>query len=382
MGIGLQDKLLGAIDTVYDCVGDDYDRGRAVDVYADVAEDSGVIFVDMNIILGSTSHLHWCNVADEAIESFFQRYKCPARDKLIKMITNYPPCVPLLRQSAVPEEEWLASKLYQIGSKPYGFHSHGVSYLSGKLLTKTFCFFHRLPGQDPVDAETLSMLAILNKHLHRALNFQNRINQLEETLIKSNNVLDLIDFGLVLYDVDKKPVFVNAAAQRVLDANDGLSLGAGEMKIGDRSASEKFKSFIDAIYKEDQPARHRSGGIVAVPKFSRSSPYSLMVVPMQSQKINMENVTVAVFVFDPNQTRDTTAIDLFASSYELTRSEAELAHYLVLGHSLEEITQLRNVSRNTVKTQLQSVFSKTETSRQPELVSLLMRSISGISLKI
>lgn len=382
MNIEIHDNLLASIEALYDCVGNEYDRERAVKIYSQVADNSGVIFVDMNMLLGSTSHLHWSNVEDEAIKSFFQRYKCPARDKIIKMITDYPPCVPLLRQSAVSEEEWLNSQLYKRGSERWGFHSHGVSYISGKLLTKTFCFFHRLPDQDPIDAETLSMLAILNNHLHRALNFQNRIDRLEEALIKSNNVLDLIEFGLVLYDINKKPVFINAAAQRILDKKDGLRLEVDEIKIRDRIVNQQFQSLIATIYNSDTPAINRSGGLISVPRLSRLRPYSLMITPMQSQTINIENVTVAVFIFDPGQSQGTTIVDLFSSSYELTSTEAELAHYLMLGHSLDEISQVRGVTRNTVKTQLQSIFSKTETNRQSELVSLLLRSAAGISLKI
>lgn len=314
--------------------------------------------------------------------AFDRRFKCPARDKIVKAIVTHPACVPIFRQSVISEEEWLKSEMYEIGSKPWGFHSHGTSYISGKILTKTFCFFLRHPGQESVDAETLSMLAILNNHLHRSLNLQHRINRLEETLIKSNNILDLIEFGLVLYDVNKIPVFVNAAAQRILDKKDGLGLSANRMVIGDRSANEQFQSLIDAIYKPDQSITLRSGGIVAVQRPSRSRPYSLMVTPMQSQKLNMENVTAMVFLFDPLTRRKRTAIDMFVSSYGLTHQEAGLAHYLVLGYNLEEAAQQRGVSRNTVKTQLQSIFSKTETSRQSELVSLLLRSVAGVSLKI
>lgn len=379
METGIHDKLLAAIDTIYDSIGDD--RASVVKAYSRVADDSGVIFADLNILLGATTQLHWTNVDDEAIKSFNRRFKCPARDKLVKVIMSHPPCVPILRQSVISEDEWLKSEMYKVGSEPWGFHSHGTSYISGKFLTKTFCFFLRQPNQEALDAETLCMLAILNNHIRRALSVQHRIDRLEETLIRSNNILNLIEFGLVLYDVNKAPVFVNAAAQRILDANDGLRLGANDIELGDRTSNEQFQSLLGALYKSDLPASQRSGGIVVAPRLSRLRPYSLMVAPMKSQKLNMDNVTAVVFLFDPH-TRKTTAVDLLVSSYELTRAEAELAHYLAQGHSLEEAAQQRGVSRNTIRSQLQSIFHKTDTSRQSELVSLLLRSVAGISLKV
>ena len=54
---------------------------------------------------------------------------------------------------------------------------------------------------------------------------------------------------------------------------------------------------------------------------------------------------------------------------------------LALGGTLEEAAVRRSVSRNTVKTQLHSIFAKTDTNRQSELVALLLRSVAGINLQ-
>ncbi len=154
------------------------------------------------------------------------------------------------------------------------------------------------------------------------------------------------------------------------------------MEIDDRAAKQQFQMLLDGSYHPVTPVNQRSGGVLSIPRASRLRPYSLMVTPMHAHTSTMENVTVAVFIFDPHHPSETTAIDLFVSSYELTSPEAQLAQYLVLGYTLEDIAQLRTVSRNTIKTQLQSLFSKTGTNRQSELVSLLLRSVAGISLKI
>jgi DNA-binding CsgD family transcriptional regulator len=224
------------------------------------------------------------------------------------------------------------------------------------------------------------MMAVLNKHLSRAMSMQHRFDKLEEALIQSSNVLDLIDFGLVLYGQDRTPVFVNAAARRILDAGDGMRLQKKGLVIGDREAKDQFEALIDAIYRSDQALSERSGGIVTIPRQSHARPYSLMVTPMQSRKTDLESVNAAVYLFDPS-VRKTTAIEMFVSSYDLTRSEAELAHFLALGGTLEDVAERRGVSRNTAKTQLHSIFAKTETNRQSELVSLLLRSVAGINLR-
>jgi DNA-binding CsgD family transcriptional regulator len=55
-----------------------------------------------------------------------------------------------------------------------------------------------------------------------------------------------------------------------------------------------------------------------------------------------------------------------------TLAEAQLAQQLMRGCSLEEAAQRVSVSKNTVRSQLRSLFMKTETHRQAELVRVLL----------
>jgi DNA-binding CsgD family transcriptional regulator len=54
---------------------------------------------------------------------------------------------------------------------------------------------------------------------------------------------------------------------------------------------------------------------------------------------------------------------------------------LAEGVSLDDIAERRDITRNTAKSQLHSVFAKTGTSRQSELVSMVLRSAAGISVE-
>ena len=61
-----------------------------------------------------------------------------------------------------------------------------------------------------------------------------------------------------------------------------------------------------------------------------------------------------------------------AEIFDLTPREAELAIALVSGQTVSESAAARNLSVTTVRTQLAHLFRKTGTSRQCELVSVLM----------
>lgn len=59
--------------------------------------------------------------------------------------------------------------------------------------------------------------------------------------------------------------------------------------------------------------------------------------------------------------------------FRLTPAEAEIATLLAHGHTVEEIAAKRGVHRESVRTMLKSVFGKTQTNRQADLVALLSR---------
>jgi len=70
---------------------------------------------------------------------------------------------------------------------------------------------------------------------------------------------------------------------------------------------------------------------------------------------------------DPNASLSPAHADLF----DLSPREVEVAEALLAGHSVESLCVLLGISRNTAKVHLHSIFRKTGTNRQSELVHLL-----------
>lgn len=67
-----------------------------------------------------------------------------------------------------------------------------------------------------------------------------RFDKLQQALVQANNVLDLVDFGMILFGGSKTPLFVNKSAERLLNASDGLSLGNSGLVIHDRKAKNNL----------------------------------------------------------------------------------------------------------------------------------------------
>lgn len=57
----------------------------------------------------------------------------------------------------------------------------------------------------------------------------------------------------------------------------------------------------------------------------------------------------------------------------LTRAEAEIAILAAEGYSRDEIANVRGATLNTIGSQLKSIFTKADVSREAELVALVNR---------
>jgi DNA-binding CsgD family transcriptional regulator len=108
-------------------------------------------------------------------------------------------------------------------------------------------------------------------------------------------------------------------------------------------------------------------------------PLPVMVGPLLVAR--PEHVTdearAMLFIAD-TEVRQIVETDNLENLYGLTRAEADLVRLVSEGRSLEQVSEERGVTMNTVRSQLKQVFSKTDTSRQGELVHLVLSGIASL----
>jgi DNA-binding CsgD family transcriptional regulator len=71
------------------------------------------------------------------------------------------------------------------------------------------------------------------------------------------------------------------------------------------------------------------------------------------------------------------SIDLLQCHFSLTPAEARLALHLVAGETLRSTGVKLSITYETVRTQLKSIFKKTGTCRQAELVIVILTALPG-----
>src|SRR5262249_51422893 len=117
----------------------------------------------------------------------------------------------------------------------------------------------------------------------------------------------------------------------------------------------------------------RAGGRLAISRDSGRKPYTIQVMPLRSCHANFFSRPPAalVLIVDAERAAHLPPEDL-QNLFHLTPAEVEVAILVLRGHGLQSVADELRVTLSTARTHLQSVFEKTGTHRQAELVRMLI----------
>jgi DNA-binding CsgD family transcriptional regulator len=212
-------------------------------------------------------------------------------------------------------------------------------------------------------------------HLRRALNIHSEFTFLrlrQDALLKG---LDRLVIGLILYDHNAQPVYINPTARAIIESHPGMQLVDEELILTNPEDEKNLRKIIVDTAAIDPDDSWKQSVAVGITHPDVDAPLPLLVTPMHANLItsdlDYDGAKVAVFLSDPNL-QQPISIDNLVSVYNLTPSEAQVAISLANGHSIDEIANSSHHSAHTIRSQLKSVFRKTGVSRQSELIKLLL----------
>jgi DNA-binding CsgD family transcriptional regulator/PAS domain-containing protein len=218
------------------------------------------------------------------------------------------------------------------------------------------------------DAGGEAELAPLVHHLRHAITLQQRLRRTEHRLELLTATFDRIALGAVIVDVAGRPVMVNKVAARIAGTNGGFGLSAEGLRCATKSDTARLQELLKAVVTGGE----RTGSVgLRLPRRGEGRPFELIVVPLPGERLP-DSAAAVVFITDPER-HHLTPERLLCDLYGMTGAEARLALRLTLGESLTEAADSLSISRNTAHSQLDSIFLKTDTHSQVELVRLLHR---------
>ncbi len=176
-------------------------------------------------------------------------------------------------------------------------------------------------------------------------------------------MLDRLPLGLILTRADGRIVHANTRAERLLGERRVLWRDRrGAVSAARPAETRKLRAAIEACASGDDPTE----GAIALPPRDEGPAASAIVVAAGATAAG-----AALFVADPEAGLSINASRL-AALYGLTRSEALVVARLARGETVEHIASAGGQQLATIRSQLKSVFRKTGTGRQSDLIKLVL----------
>jgi DNA-binding CsgD family transcriptional regulator len=236
---------------------------------------------------------------------------------------------------------------------------------------------HRARRTGDYDEEAQRMIAVLFRHMERSLDISFRLGALGNVNASSLNLLDHAAGAVFLFDDRGRVIFTNHAASDVLEADEGVEISNGHLSLMRASDNKTLQRLIALVLHraETEPP----GGVMVALRPSGRRPFVVTVSPLPGSRFPLATVHPAgcVVFTDPDRTYEP-AVEHLRSLYRLTPSESRLAVRIANGDDLKGAAAELGVSYGTARTQLTSIFRKTGTGRQGQLVKLLVETLPAL----
>lgn len=220
--------------------------------------------------------------------------------------------------------------------------------------------------------QELHLIRLLMPHLQAAFTLHRRLHRLDALSQSSISVLETSSFGIVLLDERCQVLHANTLAHERAKDSGLLRFGAQDsIKATYSSDDARLQRRLLHAVRTGAGADGDSGGALRLRGLDGSQ-LDLIVTPLPSWSSPFgERSAAAIFISNPLATIGSLG-QMLANLYGMTPAEARLTEALVNGLSPQEYAERQQVSLHTVRAQFKSAAAKAGTSRQAELVRVIL----------
>src|SRR5215469_10236182 len=214
----------------------------------------------------------------------------------------------------------------------------------------------------------LDVLQLLAPHIRRAVAISDVLNMQAIKIGTFESAFDLLQAGVLFADHDCKIIHANRAARAMLEKGSPIQSVYGELNTQLPQTTAALKK---AVAVAVEPAIGRMGIGVPVPQ-SEGDPACIHVLPLMTGDTRSRlapRASAALFVTVKNGGAGPPA-ESIAAVFDLSPAEIRILQRLLAGRAPAEIADDLAVALPTVRKHLASIFAKTDTSRQSDLVRL------------
>ena len=287
--------------------------------------------------------------------------------------------------SIITEREFLGTEHYNDYTRPrrLGYHATGIllERQNGRMTALSLANHQDDPDQRERQRR---LLDLLSPHLLRAF-------RLHRTLVEkiaggeaAKAALDRLSYAAFVLNASAKVIAFNQAADTLLRRHDGLALSRdGQLLSADEAQTRELEivarkcALLSNASKPELDAADLDG--IVLPRPSGGAPLRAMIWPLpflsagaaQPFAPPLARGTALLAILDPDRVQRT-PIGWLARQYRLSPAEARLTEAIVNGVPLATAAEEFGIRLSTARQRLKDIQTKTQCSRQIDLVRLAL----------
>ncbi|MGH6852478.1 MAG: helix-turn-helix transcriptional regulator [Methylocella sp.] len=367
-------KLIALIDLIYAAV---LERDLWPTVLAKLADATGAL----QAIIATMDRRNdtFASISRRAYPDLEARYKdyWAFRNPLWDNASALPAGEVFSLDTLMPRQDFIKTPIFNEWWKPadYGLEMLGANLRVEDKASSLICVVNAR-GSDPPAGDQARIFEAALRHIVRAARIHRQLWTLDLMHGAAPERLESWRQGAILVDASANVLFANAPARAVLEKGDGLVLNCGCLASTD--GADTLQRLIASCARGVGPLRGPLGGELSVRRSSNRLCLHVTVTPLRSKDpaieipwLGLRPPAAIVTVDDPETGRRQLAQNLH-NRYGLTGAETGLASEILKGDGRAAAARRRGISEATARAQLSSIFEKTGTHRQAELVHLLL----------
>lgn len=281
-----------------------------------------------------------------------------------------------------PADKLEQSDYFQRCLAPFGLHHVAALDVLDEAQHRYGLRLYRARAAGNFDGAVRALLELLAPHVARALGYGVQRAQLDAERHFYAKAAFGRAVGSVTLDEHGHIVQTNEAAERFLAEKDGISRLHNQIHIKNTELNDSLKQQVHGTLAALRDGRLSEPTIQAmsIPRPSGKPDYELVLklLPVDRYLRPSRSPHLLIFLSNPAEKIEISTRTLM-TLYHLTQTEATLTIILAEGKTLDEVTQILGIARNTARAHLRAIFSKTGVTQQSMLVSLVLKSLASIA---
>ena len=375
------ERLSDIIGSVYDCVLEPQEWSRTLPLISAFGESAASSIVVQGRLSNSGARIFEDGERQSFLRLYFEKLAASRMPAMKQVAFDHLGEVATMTMLA-GEREPLNSDFYLKWVRPLGFRDViGVLVLkSGKRVA--WFSVARSDVQSRFTESDLRQMELLSPHICRALLISDALDLQSIMATRLAETVDHLSTGVVLTEERGRIAYMNGSAESILKNGNALKSKDGRLVAARPHARDALSRALEESSAGRAPL---TSGQHAIPlPDEEGSGLIANVLPLQwrdgRNPLAALPGAAAVIIQDPAEGAPA-PMEAIGLLYGLTAAERNVLEQVAACHTPQETADRLGVSVNTVKTHLQKIFSKTNTARQADLVSLVARSTAPLKAK-